>query len=114
MADLLKQLEALGEVAEREIPAAPDARALDALRVRFLGKKGELSSALRGMGALDAEERPRVGEVANRVRDDVEALLSRARAAPRGGGARGRAARAARWTSRCRGASPCRAGAGTR
>ncbi len=63
----------------REIPAAADAKALDALRVRFLGKKGELSAALRGMGQLDAEERPRVGEAANRVRDAVEALLSQAR-----------------------------------
>jgi phenylalanyl-tRNA synthetase alpha chain len=79
VADLLTQLEGLAEAARRDVGAAADERALEELRVRFLGKKGELSAALRGMGALAAEERPRVGEVANRVRDEVEALLLRAK-----------------------------------
>jgi phenylalanyl-tRNA synthetase alpha chain len=79
MADLLKQLEALGEAARRDVAAASDERALEDLRVRFLGKKGEISAVLRGMGQLAAEERPRVGEAANRVRDAVEALLVDAR-----------------------------------
>ncbi len=76
MADLLAQLESLAEAARRDVAAASDERALEDLRVRFLGKKGELSAALRGMGQLAPEERPRVGEVANRVRDEVEALLA--------------------------------------
>jgi phenylalanyl-tRNA synthetase alpha chain len=80
MADLLSQLEALATAARRDVAAAEDERALEALRVRFLGKKGELSAALRGMGQLPAEERPRVGEVANRVRDQIEALLAEGRA----------------------------------
>ena len=75
MADLLAQLESLAEAARRDVAAASDERALEELRVRFLGKKGELSAALRGMGQLAPEERPRVGEVANRVRGEVEALL---------------------------------------
>jgi len=79
VADLLKQLESLAEAARKDVAAASDERALEDLRVRFLGKKGELSAVLRGMGALAAEERPRVGEVANRVRDEVEALLARAK-----------------------------------
>ena len=79
MADLLAQLEALSNGAREAIARAADEKALEELRVRFLGKKGELSAALRGMGALPAEERPRVGEVANRVRDQVEALLTAAR-----------------------------------
>jgi phenylalanyl-tRNA synthetase alpha chain len=79
VADLLTQLEALAAAAHRDVAAAADERALEDLRVRFLGKKGELSAALRGMGALAAEERPRVGEVANRVRDEVEKLLAQAR-----------------------------------
>ena len=86
MADLLSQLEALATGARAAIAAAPDEKGLEELRVRFLGKKGELSQVLRGMGQLPAEERPRVGEVANRVRDEVEALLA--------GAARGVAARA--------------------
>jgi phenylalanyl-tRNA synthetase alpha chain len=79
MADLLKQLESVAEAARRDVAAASEERALEDLRVRFLGKKGELSAVLRGMGALAAEERPRVGEVANRVRDEVEALLAGAK-----------------------------------
>jgi len=78
MAGLLAQLESLAEAAARDIAAAGDEKTLEALRVRFLGKKGELSGALRGMGALPAEERPRIGEVANRVRDQVEVLLAAA------------------------------------
>jgi phenylalanyl-tRNA synthetase alpha chain len=80
MADLLRQLESLAESARKSIGAAADERALEDLRVRFLGKKGEISGVLRGMGALPAEERPRLGEVANRVRDEVESLLAAAKA----------------------------------
>jgi len=79
VADLLRQLEALEEAARSATGAASDERGLEELRVRFLGKKGELSAALRGMGSLPAGERPRVGEVANRVRDRVEELLAAAR-----------------------------------
>jgi phenylalanyl-tRNA synthetase alpha chain len=79
MASLLAQLEAVAASARSELAAAPDERALEELRVRYLGKKGEVSAALRGMGALPPEERPKVGEVANRVRDEVERLLAQAR-----------------------------------
>ncbi len=79
MADLLSQLEALSKGARDAIAGAADDKALEELRVRFLGKKGELSAVLRGMGALSAEERPRVGEVANRVKGEVEELLDGAR-----------------------------------
>jgi phenylalanyl-tRNA synthetase alpha chain len=79
MPDLLRQLASLGEVARNDITAASDERALEELRVRFLGKKGELSAVLRGMGQLAAEDRPKVGEAANRLRDEVEALLAGAR-----------------------------------
>jgi len=77
--DLVRELESLAEGARRSIGAAADERALEDLRVRYLGKKGEVSAVLRGMGQLAPEERPRVGDVANRVRDEVEALLARAR-----------------------------------
>ena len=79
MADLLGQLEALSAGARDAIARAADDKAVEELRVRFLGKKGELSAVLRGMGQLPAEERPRVGEVANRVKADVEALLDGAK-----------------------------------
>ncbi len=79
MADLLSQLEALARSARDAVGAAADEKGLEELRVRFLGKKGELSQVLRGMGQLAAELRPKVGEVANRVRDEVEKLLDQGR-----------------------------------
>ncbi len=79
MADPLKSLEQLSAAARADVAQAADERALEELRVRFLGKKGELSAVLRGMGALPAAERPAVGERANRVRDEVEALLAEAK-----------------------------------
>ena len=52
----------------------------DELKVRYLGKKGELTAVLRGMGKLSAEERPVVGQLANEVRAKIEtALADRAR-----------------------------------
>jgi phenylalanyl-tRNA synthetase alpha chain len=77
--DVLAQLEALAKGAREAIAQAGDEKAIEDLRVRYLGKKGELSAVLRGMGQLSAADRPRVGEVANRVRDDVEALLADAK-----------------------------------
>ncbi len=51
-------------------------KTLDDIRVRFLGKKGELTSVLRGMGALSADERPIIGALANEVRADIENAIS--------------------------------------
>ncbi|SHJ60455.1 phenylalanyl-tRNA synthetase, alpha subunit [Clostridium amylolyticum] len=45
---------------------------LEAVRVKYLGKKGELTSILRGMGALSPEERPLIGKIANEVREEIE------------------------------------------
>jgi len=44
-------------------------------RVRFLGKKGELTALMKGMGGLSAEERPVVGALANTVKEEIEALF---------------------------------------
>ncbi len=49
---------------------------LDALRVKYLGKKGELTAILRGMGQLSAEERPVVGQIANEVRTAIEDAIN--------------------------------------
>ena len=54
--------------------AAPDAD-LEAIRIRYLGKKGELTAVLRGMGQLSAEERPVIGQIANEVREAIEKEL---------------------------------------
>ena len=52
-----------------------DAAALDELRVKYLGKKGELTSLLKQMGSLSAEERPAMGQLANEVRAALEGAL---------------------------------------
>jgi phenylalanyl-tRNA synthetase alpha chain len=48
---------------------------LEKIRVKYLGKKGELTQRLRGMGALTAEERPLIGKIANEVRESVEKFI---------------------------------------
>ena len=49
---------------------------LEALRVRFLGKKGEITSVLRGLGSVSPEERPVIGQYANEVREKIESAIS--------------------------------------
>ena len=55
-----------------------DPAALDELRVRYLGKKGELTAVLKQMGKLSAEERPAMGQMANEVRSALEGALEAA------------------------------------
>ena len=58
--------------------AAGDSAALDALRVQYLGKKGELTAVLKQMGKLSAEERPAMGQLANEVRAVLEQAIDAA------------------------------------
>lgn len=69
------KLEAMKSVALAEIAAADDLEQLNDIRVKYLGKKGELTGILRGMGALSAEERPVIGKLANDVREGIEQEL---------------------------------------
>ena len=46
------------------------------IKIKYLGKKGELTAVLRGMGALTPEERPIIGQLANEVRADIEEALT--------------------------------------
>ncbi len=66
---LLEQ--ALGLVAD-----APDARALDAVRVRFLGKKGELTAQLKQLGGLPPEQRREAGQAVNRCKQTLEQAIA--------------------------------------
>ena len=67
-----EQLEAIRKAAEKELLSAENQQKIEELRVRFLGKKGELTAILKQMGKLSAEERPVVGNVANEVRAYIE------------------------------------------
>ena len=67
-----EQLEAIRKGALDSIVGTKAAAELDALRVKYLGKKGELTAVLKQMGSLSAEERPIMGQMANEVRAAVE------------------------------------------
>lgn len=66
-------LEKIREKATREIDSSDD---VEELRVKYLGKKGELTAVLRGMGSVAPEERPFIGQLANEVREKIEAALT--------------------------------------
>lgn len=78
---MLASIEAVRAAALEKVAAAGSSEELENLRVQYLGKKGELTRILRGMGALQPEERPRVGQLANQVREELETALQQARAA---------------------------------
>ena len=71
-----EKLEALRAEALAELAAADNLKALEEFRVRFMGKKGPLTELLRGMGALPAEERPRVGQMVNQLRAELETAMT--------------------------------------
>ena len=60
-----------------EIKNSKDLKELNDIRVKYLGKKGELTSVLRGMGALSTEERPIIGSLVNVVKNELEELILR-------------------------------------
>ena len=73
-----EQLAKIRSEALAAFDAAADSAALDALRVQYLGKKGELTGVLKMMGKLSAEERPAMGQLANEVRAALEEALEAA------------------------------------
>ncbi len=70
------QLESIREKAKAEISAATDLVQMDAVRIKYLGKKGELTAILKQMGKLSAEERPIIGALANEIRSDLDACIT--------------------------------------
>lgn len=74
-----EKLELLRAKAAEELEKITKSEELESFRVRYLGKKGELTGILKQMGGLSAEERPVIGQLANSVREELEARLSEAR-----------------------------------
>ena len=66
----------LRAAAQAEIAGAADLKALDGVRVKFLGKKGRLTELLRGMNQVNAEDRLKIGKVVNEARAEIEQLLA--------------------------------------
>ena len=73
-----ERLETIREQVKQKISEIKDLQALNDLKVKVLGKKGEPTEILRGMKDLSPEERPIVGSLVNKVRDDIEAVLEKA------------------------------------
>ena len=72
-----EQMQALRASSIQAILDCDNAERLEALRVKYLGKKGELTGILRQMGGLSAEERPAMGQLANQLRSDIEAAIEK-------------------------------------
>ena len=68
-------MQKLREASLQAVSQAPTMETLEEMRVRYLGKKGELTGILRQMGKLSAEERPAMGQLANQLRADIEAAI---------------------------------------
>ena len=71
-----EQIEQIKKNAMEEMQNVKDEKELNDIRVKYLGKKGELTAILRGMGSLSEEERPIIGSFVNVVRDELEKLIS--------------------------------------
>ena len=72
---VLTDLDDLAKRAEVQIMAAADLAALEELRVRLLGKKGEVTSLLRGVGQLPPEQRSSSGAKANQLKENINVWL---------------------------------------
>jgi phenylalanyl-tRNA synthetase alpha chain len=73
-----EKLEQMREEALSCIAQASGETALQDIRVRFLGRKGDLTGLMKGLGALSAEERPVVGQLVNTIKDEIESRLESA------------------------------------
>ena len=73
-----EKLEQISKQAKEKISEIKDLQALNDVRVKILGKKGELTEILRGMKDLSPEERPIIGSLVNKVRDEIEDTIKKA------------------------------------
>src|SRR5688500_6248616 len=76
MAGLIDELGVLEREALAELSQAPDEAAIEAWRIKVLGRRGSLPEMLRGLGGLSADERPAAGAIGNRVKGALEAAFA--------------------------------------
>ncbi|WP_459168002.1 phenylalanine--tRNA ligase subunit alpha [Natronospora cellulosivora (SeqCode)] len=74
--DLKQQLKSIEEEAKKLFNEVGDLESLEGLRIEFLGKKGRITDVLRQMGKIPAEERPIIGQVANKLKATLNKMLS--------------------------------------
>ena len=73
-------MQGLRDASIKSIRDCDNVEVLESLRVKYLGKKGELTTILRQMGKLSAEERPAMGQLANQLRADIESAIDERKA----------------------------------
>ncbi len=73
-----EQLEQIRQQALDSIAATTSEELLNEIRVRFLGRKGELTSLMKGLGALSTEERPVIGQLVNSLKNELESIIDSA------------------------------------
>ena len=70
-----EQIENIQKIAKEAIGNVKNSQELEEARVKFLGKKSELTSVLRGMKDLSNEERPIIGNLVNQVKEEIEKTI---------------------------------------
>ena len=76
-----EMMQKLRDAALQAILESEDVDSLEAMRVKYLGKKGELTGILRQMGKLSPDERPQMGQLANQLREEIEETIETRRRA---------------------------------
>ncbi len=74
---MIERLQTLLKTAEESISGAVDLKVIDEIRVKYLGKSGELTEILKGLSQVSAEDRPKVGKVSNEIKNKIAELLDR-------------------------------------
>ena len=70
------ELEEIRKAAKKALDSFDTKEQIEEARIKYLGKKGELTSILKQMGKLSAEERPVIGQLANEIRADIEKKIA--------------------------------------
>ena len=65
------KLASLQKDALKEISDSKDTPSVEQIRIKYLGKKGQITDVLKGLGSLSAEERPAIGELSNKVKTEI-------------------------------------------
>ncbi|HTA76435.1 MAG TPA: phenylalanine--tRNA ligase subunit alpha [bacterium] len=76
---MIERLQTLLKTAEESILGAADLKVIDEIRVKYLGKSGELTEILKGLSQVSAEDRPKVGKVSNEIKNKIAELLDQKR-----------------------------------
>ncbi|MDP3478584.1 MAG: phenylalanine--tRNA ligase subunit alpha [Desulfoprunum sp.] len=75
------ELQSLEKEARQQLEALSDSAGLEEFRIRYLGRKGQFSTILRQLGTVTTDDRPRLGQLANTVKEQIEALFAERQAA---------------------------------